>query len=161
MLDYFSNSYFGESECVVDKQRRIALPSNWRKADQRENNFVLFPGRYDSLALVPAARVDEMIASLRQLSFANPDAFLPMANIGARAHVCACDRQGRFALSQVLMEEAGIDNKVALVGAVTYIQIWKPESWREHRADTSAGLDVIQTVQEGTSDIASLLKGIK
>lgn len=160
MLEFFSKSYFGEYECTVDAQRRLALPSNWRRADQRDNSFVLFPGRHDSLALVPADMVDDLIASLRKLSFANPNAFLPMANIGARAQVCQCDRQGRFAIGQGLLDDAGIDGRATLVGAVTFIQIWKPESWQALRADTALGLDVIQTIQEGNTDLATLLKNL-
>lgn len=160
MLEFFSKSFFGEFECTVDGQRRIALPSPWRRPDQRENSFVLFPGRFESLALVPADMVDDLVASLRKLSFANPNAFIPMANIGARAQVCKCDRQGRFAISQSLLTEAGIENKAILVGAVTFVQIWRPESWNEHRGSTGTGLDVVQTIQEGNSDLSSLLNNL-
>jgi division/cell wall cluster transcriptional repressor MraZ len=160
VLEFLAKSYFGEFDCTVDSQRRIALPSQWRRVDQRDNNFVLFPGRFDSLALVPADMVDDMIASLRKLSFANPKAFVPMANIGSRAQVCKCDKQGRFAIGQGLLAEAGIEGKATLVGAVTFIQIWKPDSWQVRKAESGEGLDVIQTIQEGNADLPSLLSNL-
>jgi len=160
MLEFFGKSYFGEYECAVDAQRRISLPSDWRRLDQRDNGFVLFPGRYGSLALVPAEMVDDLVASLRKLSFANPDAFLPLANIGARAQVCQCDKQGRFVVNANLLEDAAIDGKALLVGAVTFVQIWQPESWKRLRSDNDKGLDVVQMIQESNTDLGSLLKNL-
>jgi predicted nuclease with TOPRIM domain len=54
----------------------------------------------------------------------------------------------------------GIEGKATLVGAVTFIQIWKPDSWQVRKAESGEGLDVIQTIQEGNADLPSLLSNL-
>ncbi len=150
--------FLGEHEFTVDSQRRVALPSQWRKCGGAENHFFLFPGRASSLQLVPASTFRELVAKLRKISFADNEAAIALASIGSMAQECTCDKQGRFAMSRKLMDHAKLTDRVLLLGAVTTIQIWNPELWRERQVDSETGLDVIQTLQERPDDFGEVIK---
>ncbi len=149
--------FLGEFEYTVDSQRRIAVPSQWRRAAPDENSFFLLPGREKSVQIVPAETFRELLMKLRKVSFADSQAAVAMATIGSMAQDCRCDRQGRITLPPRLMEHAGIDDRALLIGAVTTIQVWNPEAWKERRMHSDAGLDVIQAIQERGDNLTEIL----
>jgi MraZ protein len=149
--------FLGEHEYTVDSQRRVAIPSQWRDPDPRENHFFLLPGRDKSIQVVPAATFQELLIKLRKVSFADGRAAVALATIGSMAHECACDKQGRISLTPKLLEHAGISDRAVLLGAVTTIQIWNPATWAGHEIESEAGLDVIQAIQERGDDLTDIL----
>jgi MraZ protein len=146
--------YLGEFEYAVDAQRRLAIPGAWRAAD---GGFVLLPGREQSLQLVPAAMFQELLAKLRQVSFADAQAAVALATIGSMAVMCEPDKQGRISLTPKLMEHAGIRGAAVLLGAVTTIQIWEPARWEARRMNSQKGLDVLQALQEKPDALGAVL----
>ncbi len=150
--------YLGQFEYTVDKQRRLAIPSQWRSDDPHQNCFFLLPGRLHALQLVPASMFREFLEKLKKVSFADSKAMVALGKIGSMAQQCVCDKQGRISLSQNLMQHAGITDKALLLGAVATIQIWQPEAWHEQQIDSETGLDVIQSIQEKGDDFADILR---
>lgn len=150
--------YLGEHEYTVDSQRRVAIPKGWRHGSDEGNRFFLLPGREKSLQLVPAPIFHELLAKLRRVSFADAQAAVALATIGGMAQEVTCDRQGRLALNPKLMAHAGIVDKALLIGAVTTIQIWEPQTWQARRMDSDAGLDVLQAIQERSDDLTEIIK---
>ncbi len=149
--------FLGEHEFTVDGQRRLAIPSPWRSENPEHNHFFLFPGREQSLQLVPAATFRELVGKLRKVSFADSRAAIALASIGSMAQECVCDRQGRVTMTAKLMEHARIDDRALLLGAVTTIQIWNPKLWRERQVDSETGLDVLQALQERPDEFSDIV----
>ncbi len=149
--------FLGEHEYAVDKQRRVAIPSQWRGDSLEENRFFLFPGRDRSLQLVPSETFQAMIEKLRKVSFADARAATALATIGSMAAECVCDKQGRITMTKNLMDHAGIKGKALLLGALTTVQIWTPENWAKRKIDSETGLDVLQALQEKPDDVSDIL----
>lgn len=149
--------FLGEFEFAVDGQRRVALPSAWREGHGDDDAFVLMPGRDESLQLLPAGMFRELVRRLQQVSFADAQAALALATIGSKAVSCRPDRQGRFMLTQPLLDHAGITTRAVLVGAISTVQIWQPEAWAKRRMDNHRGLDVIQAIQERPGPLNDVL----
>ncbi|MCK5843973.1 MAG: division/cell wall cluster transcriptional repressor MraZ, partial [Victivallales bacterium] len=118
----------------------------------------LLPGRYNALQLIPSESFQELLAKARKVSFADSGASLALARLGSMAQECKCDRQGRFAIPQKLLEYAGLKEAAVMVGALTTIQIWSPENWSEHRATDESVLDEIQKIGERSESLADALK---
>lgn len=153
--------FTNEFDVAVDKQRRVAIPKAWRGATAEENHFFLLPGRGGSIQLVEAATFHEMLAKLRKVSIADPNAARAMAVIGAMMHDCTCDKQGRISLTPKLMEHAKLNDRAKLVGALTHVQVWAPEQWeRDTAMDTEGGLDILQQIQEKPDDLSAVLRGV-
>ncbi|MCF7855100.1 MAG: hypothetical protein K9N51_09905 [Candidatus Pacebacteria bacterium] len=152
--------FLGEYEYTVDGQRRVAIPSQWRQPDPRQNHFFLLPGRHGSVQAVPAPTFQELLDKLRKVSFADSQAAVALATIGSMAQECVCDKQGRISLTPKLMAHSNISDRALLLGAVTTIQIWRPETWAERQIDSDTGLDVIQQIQERGDDFTDILKKV-
>jgi MraZ protein len=150
--------FLGEYENTVDGQRRISIPRAWRQEAPQKTRFFLLPGREKSLQLVPAETFQEMLVEMRKVSFADPQAAIALATIGSMAQECVCDRQGRISLTPKLLAHAGIEDRAVLLGSVTSIQIWRPETWEARRMDSESCLDVIQAVQERPDDFTQILR---
>ncbi len=155
--DELGTLYLGEHEYAVDKQRRVAIPSQWRREADGATRFFLFPGRDKSLQLVPAETFQAMIQKLRKVSFADARAATALASIGSMAVECICDKQGRISMTKKLMDHAGINDKALLLGALTTVQIWNPDNWASRQLDSETGLDVLQALQEKPDEITDVL----
>ncbi|OGV65166.1 MAG: hypothetical protein A3K19_26750 [Lentisphaerae bacterium RIFOXYB12_FULL_65_16] len=150
--------FLGEHEYTLDKQRRLALPKDWRSDTPGSNHFFLLPGCGTSLQLVPGPMFQELLQKLRKVSFADAEASVALATIGSMAQEVNCDSQGRFALSPKLMSHAAITDKVLLLGSVTTIQVWEPSMWHQHRMDSQLGLKVMKALHERPDDLTEVFR---
>ncbi len=150
--------FLGEYEFTVDGQRRLAIPKPWRQGGDGEMRFFLLPGREKSLQLVPGSVFQELLQKLRKVSFADAQAARAMASVGSMAQECVPDKQGRITLTVRLMDHAGIQDRALLLGAVTSIQIWNPETWHRQQMDSETGLDVLQELQEKPDNFEEILR---
>ncbi len=154
------NFFFGEFEHSLDPQRRVAIPSNWRK--EKKTTFFLLPGRHNTLQLIPFSTFRETLMKFKKISFADPAASLAFARLGASGQECECDKQGRIQIPQKLIEQAGLKNQVVMIGSLTTIQIWSKENWNLFgKSDQNDVLDVIQKIGERPDDLKDILKGLK
>lgn len=154
------NFFFGEFEHSLDSQRRIAIPSNWRK--EKKTKFILLQGRHNALQLIPPNIFNDFIAKIRKVSFADAASALALVRIGSVGQECECDSQGRISVPQKLIDQSGLKNQVVLVGAVTTIQIWSKDNWNLfQKSDQNDVLDAIQKISERPDDLTSIIKGLK
>ncbi len=152
--------FFGEFEHSIDPQRRVAIPSNWRK--EKKTVFFLLPGRHNALQLIPFGTFREFLMKLKKISFADPAASLAFARLGASGQECECDKQGRIQIPQKLIEQSGLKNQVVMIGSLTTIQIWSKENWSLfQKSDQNDVLDVIQKIGERPDELLDILKGLK
>ena len=155
--------FVGEFIHSIDSQRRIAIPKDWRYKGA-ESRFYLLPGRHDSLQLMPFQAFKEYAEKLRKVSIVDPKASIALAKLGASAKECRCDKQGRIALSEKLLEYAKIkkgkevDSDLVLIGAFNNIQIWSKDNWNKQQMSDSEVLDVLQKIEELPDDLTNLLK---
>ena len=149
--------FLGRHECAVDAQRRLAVPSAWRLS-AGVDRFFLLPGRNQSIQMVPEESFQELVAKLRNVSFADGNAARALAQIGSIAQEGRCDKQGRLTLNGELMSYAGIQRQALLLGSVTFIQILAPEVWKQQQMSTDACLDIIQGIQERPDDLTRILR---
>lgn len=154
-------SYFvGEFEHSLDPQRRVAIPSIWRK--EKKTTFFLFPGRHNALQLITVDTFRELLSKFKKISFADPAASLAFARLGASGQECECDKQGRIQIPQKLIEHSALKNQVIMIGSLTTIQIWSKENWSLfQKSNPNDVLDVIQKIGERPDDLMDILKGLK
>lgn len=150
-------TFTGEYEHALDSQRRIAIPTCWRHKGA-DNVFFLLPGRHGALQAIPAVAFQELLLKARKVSFADSSASLALARLGAMAQECHCDKQGRIPIPQRLIEYAGLQDVVIMVGALTTVQLWSPEQWNKFRTADETVLDEIQKIGERSDSLIDLLK---
>jgi MraZ protein len=141
--------YLNTFQHSVDAQRRLAIPRDWRETADGAAYFML-PGHNQSIHIMHEKHFQKSIMKkVAEVSFANPEESMALAQMGAYASSCICDRQGRIALPQGLMEYAGITDQAVLVGQFTMIRVMAPDNW-QHGGDDAIGtaLKHFQAIQE-------------
>ncbi len=150
-------TFTGEYEHSLDAQRRIAIPTCWRRKGE-ENVFFLLPGRHGALQLIPGESFNDLLLNARKVSFADSSASLALARLGSMTQESRCDKQGRFQIPQQLLEFAGLNESVIMVGALTTVQIWSPETWNKFRTADETVLDEIQKIGERGDSIVDIIR---
>ncbi len=143
--------FVGEYEHTLDKQRRIAIPSCWRKKDI-PSRFIILPGRDNKLQVMPYEHFQDFIKKAKQVSFANAKKRLALAQMGSKAHDCTCDKQGRIQIPLRLIDYASLkcdkNEPVVLVGAFDEIQVMTKATWDTLQIADENCLDLIQEIEE-------------
>ena len=122
----------------IDAQGRIAVPAEWRTLSSK---FMLIPGKDATLQLYPAATFEEQIMpKLRQISATDPVALkmrrrLMRRQLGKLVCSCVCDKQGRIQISAKLLDFAGLEKRVALIGSGEFAQIMPAERWEAEQRE--------------------------
>lgn len=150
--------YTGEFEHSLDSQRRVAIPKPWRGKGACDR-FFLVPGRSRILQLIPFAAFRDFLAKARKIPFANAETAMALARFGSRAQECICDKQGRLAIPRRLLDYAELAEQVVLVGAISTIQVWRPERWIEVQGSDEDYLDEVERIGAAPDDFMSALKG--
>lgn len=134
---------------AIDAQRRIAIPSEWRKKDG-ETSFYLLPAKENIVQLIPKETFyEQVIRKAQKMSLADARQQRDLALYASRAQNCICDKQGRIQISQQLLDHGGFRDKIVLVGALWHIQLWTPERWENaNRDENNNYFDVMQRINE-------------
>lgn len=139
--------FVGEYERQMDDRSRFILPAKIRDKlsgtfyvtmAPLENCLNIYPeSEWEVIAQkfsrLPAG-TDRKVASLRRKIFGN-------------AIECLMDKQGRVSLNQTLMDYAGIEKDIVLVGANTILEIWDAEEWEKMNTDINDE-SVIEGIQQ-------------
>lgn len=128
-------SFFtGEFVHTLDPKKRLTIPSEWREMVGEPRKFYVLPA-LDSpcLSLYRVPEFMRKLARLRERSIADPKARQMARVLGSRSDFIAWDSAGRVRIKDDLLQDAGLERKVVLLGALDRIELWSPEQW-EHAA---------------------------
>jgi MraZ protein len=143
------SSFKGSYEYSVDSKGRINIPAKLRKYVSPEANdtFVLTRGYEKCLFVYPLDEWTKLELSIRQLSSTNPKHRFFMRALLERATESQLDGQARITIPKELLQFAGIDNDVLIIGVLERIELWNPATYREYeKSQVVSYEDVAQTV---------------
>lgn len=137
-------TFYGSYEHSIDERGRVAVPSKYRPAFAAGVVLRIGPEGCvemytpDGFEAEKELRLGENRSTRTQEGRRVRRAFL------AGVADLELDRQGRVLLSPQLREQAGLSERVVLVGCGDYVEIWDPARWetelasveREMRADS-------------------------
>ena len=118
----------GNFQHSLDDKNRIRLPSNFRK--EIGDEYFLMPGSNGCIFVYKADETQKVLSTLLSLESLDPDQSLMLTKIAAFSRAVTADGQGRFMLPDDLIEFAGINKDVRMVGAFTDGQIWGGGGWQ-------------------------------
>lgn len=127
--------FSGSATHALDPKRRVTIPSGWRDAMGKPAYvFVMADPHEKCLRLLTNERMQGIQAKLLEKRFADPLVAQKLRIIGENTEQLPLDVQGRIRISDRLLKFAGIEGRIAFVGAVTYGEIWAAEA-RKPEAD--------------------------
>ncbi len=126
----------GKFDHSIDAKNRINIPAKYRKlfAENGEQDLVAnWASIEPCITVYPKSRYDELTQLYRtKLSTINKRdrQFLRLWTMFAWD--CTFDNQGRINISPDLIEKANLTRDVVIIGAVDRIEIWNPETLKQH-----------------------------
>lgn len=137
--------YIGEFEHRLDARNRVTVPSSWRVPGDEGNYYFAWPHPEGCLAVFPPEMLLELKAKAHEQRVSNPRANRLLRAVFGRGCKFGCDKQGRILLPRNLMEHAGVDKNIFLVGLGRYFEVWSAERYQAGDDDT---FDMLSAMQE-------------
>lgn len=116
--------FLSEYEYSIDKQRRVAVPREWREESDTPDVFYLIPGRENTVqVLTQEYFMTHVLPKLKKISFV--DKKRRLSRLGRFAHECVCDKHNRISLPPLHVKHAKLElgGQVHISGTVNGFEI--------------------------------------
>ena len=123
-----NNTFIGEYAYSLDSKGRVNVPAKFRQSlsDDNEGTFVIARGMDPCIWVYPLIQWQEIESNLRNLSSLSKINRTFVRNTARYASPSTSDKQGRIILTPSLIDYAGLDKDVLIIGMVNKIEIWDP-----------------------------------
>ncbi len=143
------SSFKGSYAYSVDSKGRINIPARLRKYVSPEANgtFVITRGFDQCIYLYPLDEWTRLEQEIRQLSSTNPKHRFFMRRLLEWATESQLDGQFRITLPKDILQFAGIENDVLIIGVLEHIEVWNPRIYEAYLTTQEESYEAVaQTV---------------
>jgi MraZ protein len=126
--------FIGSFTYSIDSKSRISIPAKLRKYVKPEanNTFIMTRGVSKCIDIYPYDQWKELENKLIKLNPFNPKEAKFLRMFLQTANEDTLDPQSRLLIPQNLIEYAGIEREVFILGNVNKIEIWNPAVYQEY-----------------------------
>ncbi len=141
------SSFKGRYTYSVDEKGRVALPAKLRinLSTSAKGNFIITRGFERCLYVYPQDEWNRLEQFVRSLSFLDAQHRYYARTLFELANDSKIDNQSRITLPPELIEFAGIDKEVLILGVLDRIEIWSPSVYKEYQKNQP---DTYETIAE-------------
>ena len=131
------NSFYGQYTYSVDTKGRVNIPAKFRQVLSSDNDksFIITRGEDRCIWVYPLVIWQEIEERLSKLSAVSPNNRYFIRKTTRHASIVQYDKQGRIMITKPLIEYAGLEKEVHIIGAFNKLEIWNPESLDEIDSD--------------------------
>ena len=124
------NTFIGEYSYSLDSKGRINMPAKFRQALSKDNKstFVITRGMDSCIWVYSLNQWLEIEKSLRSLSSLSKIHRTFVRNTARYATPSTYDKQGRITIPPSLIDYAGLEKDVLIIGMVNKMEIWNTEN---------------------------------
>lgn len=135
--------FVGQFHHLLDPKKRLTIPSQWREQVGEPQQLFVMPGvDQRCLTVFPARELAIRIERIKSMSVGDGKGRDFMRILGSRSELLAWDAQGRIRVKDELLDYAGLQSDVVLVGALECFELWSPESWKKHQESSVTSKDL-------------------
>jgi MraZ protein len=143
------SSFKGSYEYSIDSKGRTNIPAKLRKyvSPDANDTFVITRGYEQCLFVYPLDEWNSLEQSIRALSPSNPKHRFFTRTLLQFATESQLDGQSRITIPKELLQFAGIENEVLILGVLERIELWNPKVYQEYlKTQADSYENVAQTV---------------
>ena len=139
------SSFKGSYNYSVDSKGRINIPSRLRKylSPEANDTFVVTRGFEKCLFLYPVDEWNTLESTIRRLSPSNAQHRFITRTLLQHATETQLDGQSRIVIPRELLQFAGIEDQVLILGVLERIEIWNPKDHEEYVASQKASYESV------------------
>ena len=126
--------FYGEYEHTIDEKGRLIVPSKLR-APMKDNfidRFFVTRGFEKCLFVFAEQEWKNIEDKFRQLPLTKSVARSLARNFYSAAFESECDKQGRILIPKRLLDYAGLEKDVIIIGVSKRIEVWNTEEWTKY-----------------------------
>lgn len=138
-------SFKGQATYSVDSKGRAAIPAKMRQVlmPDDQKTFTAVRGFDQCILAYPLSIWRKQEAEISALSIYNPDNRDFIRLMLCQAEDVSLDSQGRVMLPKPLVNFAGIEDRVLIIGALRWIEFWNPATFEAHMAKRAANFQAL------------------
>ena len=138
--------FIGSFTYSVDSKGRVAIPAKLRKYlnPEANNTFVLTRGTGKYIDLYPMDYWKQLTEEkLNSLNYFDPQQMRFIRMFLQEAVEDNLDSQSRILIPKKLLQYAGIEKEVLILGAIKKIEIWNPEIYKRYLEESDISYEEI------------------
>ena len=141
--------FLGTHTPKLDEKGRFFLPARFREA--LAEGLVIAKGQERCLAIYTVGEFTEQARAATAGSATLRDVRNFQRTFGAGASEEVPDKQGRVTIPGVLRAYAGLDKEIAVIGALSRVEVWDLAAWEAHQAVQDAEFSALDAaINPGT-----------
>ena len=118
---------------TLDDKKRLALPKRIREQIGEETPLFATPGPDQSLWIYTKDELERLSAKLDQTPGTDGDARRDRRLFFAQMEAVDLDRTGRILIPERLVQFAGLEHEVVLLGVRDHLELWSKADWENER----------------------------
>ncbi len=126
-------NFLGSYTYAVDHKGRVNVPVKFRKhiRTDEDDTLIITRGLDGCLFVYPIDEWEQIDTRLRELPVTRQNTRIFIRMLSSEAVAVSMDKQGRIALPRQLIERAGIETEVKIVGTLDHFELWSPEEYEK------------------------------
>jgi MraZ protein len=133
----------GTQARTLDDKKRVALPKRVRDQLGEPKTLFVTPGPDQCLWLYTQAGLEELAAKLDQTPATDAEARVFRRLYFAQTEAVDLDKAGRILIPDRLLQFAGMQHEVVLIGVRDHLELWDGERWQQYLAQNAPRFDAV------------------
>lgn len=131
-------NFLGSYTHTVDHKGRVNVPVKFRKhiRTDEDDTLIITRGLDGCLFVYPIDEWQQIDTRLRELPVTRQNTRIFIRMLSSEAVAVSMDKQGRIALPRQLIERAGIETEVLIVGTLDHFEVWSPTEYKKVMDDS-------------------------
>ncbi len=128
---------------TLDDKKRLALPKRVRELLQEPGTLYVTPGPDQSLWIYTHDGLERLAEKLDQAPAADAEARVFRRLYFAQTEAVDVDRSGRVLIPDRLVQFAGLQHDVVLIGVRDHLELWDAGRWRQYLEQHAPRFDAV------------------
>ena len=126
-------NFLGSYTYTVDHKGRVNVPVKFRKhiRTDEDDTLIITRGLDGCLFVYPIDEWEQIETRLKELPVTRQNTRTFIRMLSSQAVTASLDKQGRIALPRHLLELAGIETEVLIVGTLDHFELWSPGEYEK------------------------------
>jgi transcriptional regulator MraZ len=128
---------------TLDDKKRLGLPKRIREQLGEPGVLFVTPGPDQCLWVFTKAELEQLAEKLDQSPATDAEARVFRRLYFAQTESIDVDRMGRILVSDRLIQFAGLQREVVLIGVRDHLELWDVERWQQYLSQNAPRFDAV------------------
>lgn len=128
---------------TLDDKKRLALPKRLRELLGEPTTLFVTPGPDQTLWLYTKIELERLAEKLDQAPATDAEARVFRRLYFAQTESVDVDKAGRILVPERLMQFAGLEHEVVLLGVRDHLELWEAGRWHQYVAENASRFDAV------------------